>query len=101
MECSVSILEPPALASPKRGHFLWNGPRLTGLAGMTDVKCPVCQGLGWVCENHPTKAWTENEGGCQCGAGMPCDCNRANGEDTPDIKGIIEEVEGEPKMTRH
>ncbi|WP_354265644.1 hypothetical protein [Bradyrhizobium sp. I1.7.5] len=68
---------------------------------MTDVKCPVCQGLGWVCENHPTKAWTENEGGCQCGAGMPCDCNRANGEDTPDIKGIIEEVEGEPKMTRH
>ena len=68
---------------PKRGHFLWNGPRPTGLA------VSICQGSGWVCENHPTKAWTQKEGGCQCGAGN----NRANGEDTPDVEGVIEEIE--------
>jgi hypothetical protein len=28
---------------------------------------------------------------------MPCECNRADGEDIPDVEGIIEEVEGEPK----
>lgn len=33
----------------------------------------------------------------QCGAGMPCECNRANGEDTPDVEGIIEEIEAAPK----
>ena len=58
-------------------------------------------GLGWVCENHPDKAYTELEGGCQCGAGMICERNRANGEDAPDVKGIIEEVAGEPRKTRH
>jgi hypothetical protein len=33
-------------------------------------------GIGWVCENHPQRAWAK-ELGCQCGAGMPCECLRA------------------------
>lgn len=37
-------------------------------------KCKVCHGDGWVCENHPDKAWSKS--GCECGAGMPCECNR-------------------------
>ncbi len=32
-------------------------------------------GTGWVCENHPKRARIE-EIGCQCGAGMPCECVR-------------------------
>lgn len=67
---------------------------------MTKANCSVCHGLGWVCENHPDRAWSE-EDGCQCGAGMPCECNRVEGEDIPDIEGIIEEVEGEPTSTCH
>ena len=97
MECSISVLEPPALASPKRAHFLWNGPSPTGLDVMTDVNCPICQGLGWVCENHPTRAWTEKEGGCQCGAGMPCECNRVNADDMPDVEAVIVEIEVDRK----
>lgn len=64
---------------------------------MTDVKCTICEGLGWVCENHPNKPWTERDGGCQCGAGMPCECNRPNGEDTPDIEGVFVEIDFDPK----
>ncbi|MEK9284778.1 MULTISPECIES: hypothetical protein [unclassified Bradyrhizobium] len=56
--------------------------------------------LGWVCENHPNRAWSA-EFGCQCGAGEPCACNRTAPFDEPDVERIIEEVEGEPKMTRH
>ena len=67
---------------------------------MTNPDCPNCHGLGWVCENHPDKVWSEEvEGGCQCGAGMPCECNRAPDDfEVTDIEGIIEEFEGE---TRH
>lgn len=37
-------------------------------------ECANCKGDGWVCENHPQKAWG---GGFSCcdGAGMPCVCN--------------------------
>lgn len=43
--------------------------------------CKVCQGVFWVCENHPEKAWGEMIDGkdsataCCCGAGAPCQCN--------------------------
>jgi hypothetical protein len=47
---------------------------------MIDPNCAVCLGLGWVCENHPKKVRDENLG-CQCGAGMPCECQRAKGLD--------------------
>lgn len=52
--------------------------------------CPICYGLGWVCENHPDKAW-DKDLGCECGAGMPCECNSGGGTgiDEPDTSGIL------------
>ena len=38
--------------------------------------CEKCHGCGWVCENHPDRPWGGLvPGGCECGAGMPCECN--------------------------
>ena len=42
---------------------------------MINPYCRICLGMGWVCENHPDKVWDEDLG-CQCGAGMPCECQR-------------------------
>ena len=39
-----------------------------------NVECPICEGWGWVCENHPDKVWDTSAGGCECGAGAPCRC---------------------------
>jgi hypothetical protein len=49
-------------------------------------KCPICFGIGWVCENHPDRAW-HAELGCQCGAGMACTCNQLG--DEPDTSEIL------------
>jgi hypothetical protein len=54
-----------------------------------DKKCPICFGIGWVCENHPDRAW-HDELGCQCGAGEPCKCN---GSEEPDTNRVIIEEE--------
>jgi len=27
-----------------------------------DKNCPVCFGIGWVCENHPDRAWHDELG---------------------------------------
>ena len=54
---------------------------------VTNANCLICHGIGWVCENHPEKAW-DKEIGCDCGAGMPCKCN--SGEE-PDISQVNEE----------
>lgn len=62
---------------------------------MIDPNCKVCLGIGWVCENHPQRAWTK-ELGCQCGAGMACECVRADGLEEPDISQVLEE-----RSTRH
>jgi hypothetical protein len=36
------------------------------------MECPLCEDSGWVCENHPKRAW-EGEQACGCrGAGAPC-----------------------------
>jgi hypothetical protein len=51
---------------------------------MIDPRCPKCFGLGWVCENHPNRAWSD-ELGCQCGAGMPCECQGDLDEDTKPV----------------
>jgi hypothetical protein len=58
-----------------------------------DKNCPVCLGLGWVCENHPDRAWSD-EFGCMCGAGMPCECNSAGepGVDEPDVSEVLIEA---------
>ena len=29
---------------------------------MIDPDCEVCLGIGWVCENHPHRAWTDELG---------------------------------------
>ena len=52
--------------------------------------CPICFGIGWVCENHPKHVWSE-ELGCQCGAGMPCECNRTDGLGEPDVSTVLVE----------
>jgi hypothetical protein len=59
-----------------------------------DPDCKICFGIGWVCENHPKRAWTEKLG-CQCGAGMPCACVRADGLEEPDFSQVIEETPSE------
>jgi hypothetical protein len=59
--------------------------------------CAYCNGLGWVCENHPHMAWSD-EAGCQCGAGMLCECNRAEGHDEPDVSQVIVEAAQMPFM---
>ena len=59
--------------------------------------CPICRGIGWVCENHPEKPW-DPELGCICGAGAPCKCNATGGVDEPDVIQVI--VDDEPKR-RH
>ena len=49
-------------------------------------QCPICLGIGWVCVNHPNQPWDQDLG-CECGAGMPCEeCNDA---DEPDLGGIL------------
>lgn len=62
---------------------------------MTNPNCPVCHGLGWVCENHPHLAWTNDAIGCMCGAGMRCECNSSADVDTgieqPDVNGVLRE----------
>jgi hypothetical protein len=63
------------------------GPARFGAA--VKLNCPYCFGLGWVCENHPHLPWKGSPKGCQCGAGMPCECNRAEGHEEPDSSGVI------------
>jgi hypothetical protein len=55
-----------------------------------DKNCPVCFGLGSVCENHPDRAW-HDELGCMCGAGTSCECNVSGepGIDEPDVSRVI------------
>lgn len=67
---------------------------IDGLA-MIDTRCKICFGLGWVCENHPRRAWSA-ELGCQCGAGMPCEC-----QDDLDRGGDPVIVEIVSEETRH
>jgi len=57
---------------------------------MIDPNCKVCLGIGWVCENHPRRAWAVDLG-CQCGAGMPFECVRANGLEEPDVSHVLDE----------
>lgn len=40
--------------------------------------CRRCNGEGWVCESHPTKAWNGGDPECCEGAGMPCVCNQTD-----------------------
>lgn len=37
--------------------------------------CDICNGTGWVCENHPEMPSGDGAGECNCGAARPCVCN--------------------------
>ncbi len=39
--------------------------------------CKVCNGSGWVCEDHKDTEWDDAHQD-QCGAGQPCKCNVSN-----------------------
>ena len=53
--------------------------------------CPIGFGIGWVCENHPDRAWHE-ELGCMCGAGMrePPNSYDDKADNPPWIKALAE-----------
>jgi hypothetical protein len=64
-----------------------------------NTDCPNCKGIGWVCENHPRRPWSDDIG-CTCGAGMLCKCKRqdrrvAEGIEEPDVSQIFDE--GSPR----
>lgn len=46
--------------------------------------CLLCEGTGWVCEEHPDQPW-EGPHACSCGAaGAPCPhCNRPHEGEAP------------------
>jgi hypothetical protein len=41
-----------------------------------NAHCPICEGEGWVCENHPYVKWDSGWQVCCHGAGTPCTCNQ-------------------------
>lgn len=52
--------------------------------------CATCQGVGWVCENHPSHPWAGMTGEDECcgGAGAPCaECNPLSRGDHIENKG--------------
>jgi hypothetical protein len=74
------------------GGWLAAGMLVQGAVKGMNPNCPICRGIGWVCENHPDRAW-DSDLGCTCGAGEPCKCNQ-DGEpsvDEPDTSQIIKQ----------
>lgn len=55
---------------------------------MTD-NCPVCRGIGWVCERHPKRPYG-GEAGCACGYAAPCECNDSDPPDTRHVTVLVE-----------
>jgi hypothetical protein len=53
--------------------------------------CPVCFGIGWVCETHPDKA-SDDELGCTCSEGMPSECDDSDLPDTSQVIVIEDET---------
>jgi len=47
--------------------------------------CPRCNGSGLVCENHQDKEWGDMPSGCECGAGMPCECHIVQEHEMPNF----------------
>lgn len=46
--------------------------------------CPICCGIGWVCERHPYRPF-DHVIGCACGYGAPCACNDSDPPDTSEV----------------
>jgi hypothetical protein len=66
---------------------LVHGMRLATLGLMINPECSPCFGLRWCVKNHPKPRW-DRELACECGAGTPCDYQRAKRQ--PDISKVIE-----------
>jgi hypothetical protein len=62
-------------------------------APVINPNCPICHGLGWVCENHPHLAWTNEPSGWECGPGMKCECQRSAdinaGIEKPELSAVL------------
>jgi hypothetical protein len=66
--------------------------------------CSACDNTGWVCENHPDRLWRGNSqraDACDCGAGMPCECNPCGGIDEPPKLSPIARVTLDKNGSRH
>ena len=50
--------------------------------------CPSATALAGFART--TRMWDRDKG-CECGAGMPCECQRANGLEQPDISKVLDE----------
>jgi hypothetical protein len=59
--------------------------RSTVATAETDVRALLCV-------NHPKRAWSAQMG-CQCGAGMPCECRQPNRLEPPHMGQVIEAEE--------
>jgi hypothetical protein len=71
-KCQVNMTYEPAL-----GYHVCT---ITGCGyKVHDFNCEVCAGEGWVCEDHPDKAWKVGDGCCGA-AGDPCKCNSKHPE---------------------
>ena len=59
--------------------------------------CELCDGEGWLCENHNNMPWREEaeKRGCQCGAGVPCRlCNPCDENNPPRMPPGTHGIEG-------
>jgi hypothetical protein len=66
------------------------------------AECRTCADVGWVCESHPDRPWSEDApGGCQCDAGIPCpECNPSDAEHPPRLPSDVT-VTGDKDGFRH
>ena len=57
---------------------------------MIDPDCKVCLGVGWVCENHRQRAWTEELG---YSVALECRVNAfaLTGLEEPDVSQALKE----------
>jgi hypothetical protein len=51
-------------------------------------RCPICLGVGWVCENHPDLPWSD-ELRCQCGSGPEDDADTSEAFDGDPKRGEL------------
>ncbi len=72
----------------RRAVFLrfWSRARALGSRGETKLSLLFWPRLGL---REPSPSYSPE--GCQCGVGMPCECNRAEGYEEPDISSVISE----------
>jgi hypothetical protein len=53
-----------------------------------DTGCPICKGLLWLCEEHPTRGWPHDD--CP-GPGFPCKCNSTGRVEWAEVFASVDE----------